>query len=196
MSDWSIERARQTYSIQHWSEGYFDADAQGRIVVRPRGAGGPSVALPEVVAEAERKGLKLPLLVRFSDILGDRLARLQGAFARAMGEYDYAGGYTAVYPIKVNQHLSVAGELVARGNEGFGLEAGSKPELVAVLALARPGSVVICNGYKDREYLRLALIGRRLGLEIFIVIEKPSELRAARRDSGWRPAPSRSSWRC
>ncbi len=179
MTDWSIERARHTWSIPHWGEGYFDVDATGRIVVRPRGAEGPAVVLPEVVAAAEKAGLKLPILVRFADVLGDRLGRLQSAFARAMAEYEYAGGYTAVYPIKVNQHRSVAGELVARGAQGFGLEAGSKPELVAVLALARPGSLVICNGYKDREYLKLALIGRKLGLNVMIVVEKPSELAAA-----------------
>ena len=179
MSDWSIDRARHTYSIQHWGEGYFDVGDGGLVTVHPRGAQGPSVALAEVVAAAEKQGLKLPVLVRFADVLGDRLQRMQAAFAQAMAEHDYTGGYTAIYPIKVNQHRSVAGELVARGEHGFGLEAGSKPELVAVLALARPGSIVICNGYKDREYLRLALIGRKLGLNVIIVIEKPSELRAA-----------------
>ena len=125
------------------------------------------------------RGSRLPLLVRFADILRHRLARLQGAFAQAMREWDYAGGYTAVYPVKVNQQKGVAGELARAGGDGFGLEAGSKPELMAVLALARPGSIVICNGYKDREYLRLALIGRKLGLRVFIVIEKPSELKPA-----------------
>jgi arginine decarboxylase len=177
--DWNIVRARQTYSVAHWSEGYVDIDAAGRTVVRPRGQQGSAVALTEVVAQAQQRGLKLPLLVRFADILGDKLGRMQQAFAKAMAEYDYAGSYTAIYPIKVNQHQAVAGELVARGEKGFGLEAGSKPELIAVLALARPGSTVICNGYKDREFLRLALIGRKLGLEIYIVIEKPSELRVA-----------------
>jgi arginine decarboxylase len=176
MSEWSIDRARRTYSIPHWGEGYFDVDAGGRIVVRPHGAGGPGIALPEAVDRALAGGMQLPLLLRFSDILGDRLRRLQGAFARAMADSDYTGGYTAIYPIKVNQHYGVAGELARQGGEGFGLEAGSKPELMAVLALAKPGSVVVCNGYKDREYIRLALIGRRLGLQTFIVIEKPSEL--------------------
>jgi arginine decarboxylase len=179
MSDWSIERARQTFSIAHWSEGYFDVGAGGRLVALPRGAGGPQVALARVVDDAQTQGLKLPLLVRFLDVLGDKLGRLQGAFARAMADHDYAGGYTAIYPIKVNQHASVVGELVARGEQGFGLEAGSKPELVAVLALSRPGGVVVCNGYKDREFIRLALIGRKLGLETWIVIEKPSELAMA-----------------
>jgi len=177
MTAWSIDHARKTYSIPHWSEGYFDVDAGGRIVVRPRGAGGPEVVLAEVVERALAQGGDLPVLVRFPDILGDRLGKLQAAFAQAMGEWDYAGGYTAVYPIKVNQHAGVAGTLASHAGEGFGLEAGSKPELMAVLALSRPGGLVVCNGYKDREYIRLALIGRKLGLQTFIVIEKPSELR-------------------
>jgi len=176
MPAWSLDRARHTYSIPYWSEGYYDVDAAGRMAVLPRGAGGPALALPEVVAQATDAGLKLPLLLRFSDILGDRLGKLQAAFGRAMADLGYEGGYTAVYPIKVNQHRGVAGELANAGGEGFGLEAGSKPELMAVLGLARPGSLVICNGYKDREFIRLALIGRKLGLETFIVIEKPSEL--------------------
>ncbi len=173
---WSIADARRTWSVAHWGEGYFDVGDDGTLRVRPRRADGPEIALPALVAAAQAQGLRLPLLVRFSDILRDRLARLQAAFAKAMREWDYPGGYTAIYPIKVNQQKGVAGELAASGGEGFGLEAGSKPELMAVLALARPGSVVICNGYKDREYVRLALIGRKLGLEIYIVIEKPGEL--------------------
>ena len=176
MSEWSIDRARRTYSIAHWGEGYFDIDAAGDIVVRPHGAVGASISLPEAVNRALDDGMQLPLLLRFSDILGDRLRRLQGAFAKAMDEFDYSGGYTAIYPIKVNQHYGVAGELARQGGAGFGLEAGSKPELMAVLALAKPGSVIVCNGYKDREYIRLALIGRKLGMQTFIVIEKPSEL--------------------
>jgi len=176
MPAWSLDRARHTYSIPYWSEGYFDVDEAGRMRVLPRGANGPSLALPEVVDQATAAGLKLPLLLRFSDVLGDRLGKLQAAFGRAMAELDYKGGYTAVYPIKVNQHRGVAGELASVGGDGFGLEAGSKPELMAVLGLAKPGSIVICNGYKDREFIRLALIGRKIGLKTFIVIEKPSEL--------------------
>ncbi|MFT3670038.1 MAG: arginine decarboxylase [Pseudoxanthomonas sp.] len=173
---WSTDRARTTYSIPHWAEGYFDVDAAGRIVVSPKGTQGPLVPLPEVVDAARAQGAKLPLLVRFPDILGDRLGKLQAAFAQAQAEWDYPGGYTAVYPIKVNQHRGVAGTLASHAGEGFGLEAGSKPELMAVLALSRPGGLIVCNGYKDREYIRLALIGRKLGLQTFIVIEKPSEL--------------------
>ncbi|MDE1893142.1 MAG: arginine decarboxylase [Xanthomonadaceae bacterium] len=173
---WTIDTARHTYATAHWGDGYVDVDDAGHIVMRPRGARGPALSLPGIVAQARAEGLRLPLLVRFPDILADRLARLQEAFANAIVDNDYAGGYTAIYPIKVNQQRGVAGELVAAGTHGFGLEAGSKPELMAVLAMARAGSIVICNGYKDREYVRLALIGRKLGLRVHIVIEKLSEL--------------------
>jgi arginine decarboxylase len=175
-NSWSTDTARHTYAVPYWGDGYVDVNDAGDIVMRPHGANGPAFSLPEIVGRARAEGLRLPLLVRFPDILADRLARLQGAFAKAIGEWNYAGGYTAVYPIKVNQQRGVVAELVAAGEHGFGLEAGSKPELMAVLAMARAGSIVICNGYKDREYIRLALIGRKLGLRIHIVIEKPSEL--------------------
>jgi arginine decarboxylase len=173
---WSLDRARQTYSVPSWADGYFDIDERGRMCALPKGPGGPKLALPEVLEQASKAGFKLPLLLRFSDILSDRLHKLQAAFRSAMDDLEYPGGYTAVYPIKVNQHLGVAGELAAVGGEGFGLEAGSKPELMAVLGLAKRGSLVICNGYKDREFIRLALIGKKLGLRSIIVIEKPSEL--------------------
>ncbi|MBB1088879.1 arginine decarboxylase [Lysobacter sp. SG-8] len=176
MTAWSPDQARKTYSIPHWSEGYFDVDGSGRVTVQPRGGEGPAVPLSTLVDEARGNGAKLPLLLRFPDILGDRLGRLQGAFAQAMADWNYAGGYTAVYPIKVNQHQGVAGTLASHRGEGFGLEAGSKPELMAVMALSRPGGLIVCNGYKDREYIRLALIGRKIGLDTWIVIEKPSEL--------------------
>ena len=175
-NSWNTDTARHTYAVPYWGDGYVDVNDAGDMVMRPHGANGPAFSLPEIVGRARAEGLRLPLLVRFPDILADRLSRLQGAFAKAIGEWGYAGGYTAVYPIKVNQQRGVVAELVAAGERGFGLEAGSKPELMAVLAMARPGSIVICNGYKDREYIRLALIGRKLGLRIHIVIEKPSEL--------------------
>ena len=183
MSDWSADQARKTYSIPHWSDGYFDVDGKGHIVVKPTGAAGPAVSLPQVVAAARANGARLPMLVRFPDILNQRLGKLQAAFAQAQADWDYSGGYTAVYPIKVNQHRGVAGTLAANHGEGFGLEAGSKPELMEVLALSRPGGLIVCNGYKDREYIRLALIGRKLGLQTFIVIEKPSELKLVLEES-------------
>jgi len=183
MSEWSPDQARRTYSIPHWADGYFDVDGAGRVIVRPTGEAGPAIALPEVVDAARANGARLPMLVRFPDILGQRLGKLQSAFAQAQQDWDYAGGYTAVYPIKVNQHRGVAGTLASHHGEGFGLEAGSKPELMAVLALSRPGGLIVCNGYKDREYIRLALIGRKLGLQTFIVIEKPSELKLVLEES-------------
>ena len=175
MTDWTIAQARRTYSVPHWSEGYVDVDAAGDVVVRPHGADGPTLSLPAVIAQAERQGLRIPLLLRFPEILGNRLQRLQAAFARAMADRHYAGGYTAIFPIKVNQQRDVVGALVRAGDSGFGLEAGSKPELMTVLAMSRGGTIV-CNGYKDREYIRLALIGIKLGLKVYIVIEKANEL--------------------
>ncbi len=174
---WDREAARQTYAMPYWSEGYFDIDDGGRVLACPQGTGGPVAALADVVAAARAEGLRLPLLLRFPEILQHRRGALQRAFAVAMQAHGYGGGYTAVYPIKVNQQRSVAGALAAGGAPpGFGLEAGSKPELLAVLGIAKPGSLVVCNGYKDAEYVRLALIGRRMGLDVVIVIEKPSEL--------------------
>ena len=179
---WNVDAARSVYSVPHWSDGYVDIDARGRAVMRPRGADGPAIALDDAVARARDGGLRLPLLLRFPDILLDRREKLRAAFADAMRTHGYGGGYTALYPIKVNQQRAVAGTLAqgpqtSRANgTRFGLEAGSKPELLAVLGLAQPGSLVVCNGYKDAEYIRVALIGRKLGLDVVVVIEKPSEL--------------------
>ncbi|UJJ60227.1 arginine decarboxylase [Rhodanobacter denitrificans] len=176
MSRWTTKRANQTYAIPHWSNGYVDVARSGHLLILPRRDKGAALDLPTIVNQATSEGLRLPLLVRFPDILADRLDHLRRAFAGAIEHANYPGSYIAVYPIKVNQQKSVVSKLVAAGEEGFGLEAGSKPELMAVLACARPGSVVVCNGYKDREYIRLALTGRKLGLRVHIVIEKLTEL--------------------
>ena len=176
MTDWSIERARQTYNVAHWSEGYFDVNATGQVLVKPRPQQANSINLTSLVEEIKGLHLNLPVLVRFIDILHDRVDSLCNSFAEAMQENDYRGGYTAIYPIKVNQQHSVVQEIVEHGAARVGLEAGSKPELMAVLGAARPGSMIVCNGYKDREYVRLALIGQQLGHRVFIVIEKRSEL--------------------
>lgn len=179
---WNVDAARSVYSVAHWSDGYVAIGDDGRAVMRPLGTDGPAIALDDAVARAKELGLRLPMLLRFPDILLDRRARLRAAFADAMRAHHYAGGYTALYPIKVNQQRAVAGTLAEgplsprAAGTGFGLEAGSKPELLAVLGLARAGSLVVCNGYKDAEYIRIALIGRKLGIDVVIVIEKPSEL--------------------
>ncbi len=176
MTDWSIDKARQTYNVAHWSEGYFDVNSAGQLEVSPRPQQGHRINLTDLVAELKDLHMSLPVLVRFTDILHDRVDTLCNSFTEAMQEIDYKGGYTAIYPIKVNQQYSVVQEIIGHGRDRVGLEAGSKPELMAVLGVARPGSPIVCNGYKDREYVRLALIGQQLGHRVFIVIEKRSEL--------------------
>ncbi len=183
MADWSLERARTLYNIPHWSEGYFDVGPGGRLLARPQGPEGPGVDLAALAEEVRAAGLPLPVLVRFLDILRHRVDALCGAFARAMAAEGYQGRHTAVYPIKVNQQRAVVEEILRHGGGRVGLEAGSKPELLAVLALSRPGALVICNGYKDREYVRLALLGRALGRRVHLVVEKLSELEHVLRES-------------
>ncbi|GGX99249.1 biosynthetic arginine decarboxylase [Litchfieldella qijiaojingensis] len=174
--------ARQTYNIDQWGSGYFDVDDHGRATVLPLGSETPGPALPlsSLATQLRQAGLRLPVLVRFTDILHDRVEQLCGAFDAAMTEEAYGGGYTAVYPIKVNQQRRVVEEILAtqeRGRDRVGLEAGSKPELLAVLALSGDGpSLIVCNGYKDREYVRLALMGEKLGHRVYLVVEKYSEL--------------------
>jgi len=170
------DAAVQTYGIARWGGGYFEIGPGGRLLARPQPSSPVTVDLYQVAHDIRAAGLGWPVLVRFTDILRDRVAALRGAFTRACAEFDYPGQYTAVYPIKVNQQRSVVEQILAGDAEGVGLEAGSKPELMAVLALSRPDGVVVCNGYKDREYIRLALIGRALGHRVYIVVEKPSEL--------------------
>ena len=175
---WNIEKARETYSLSHWGGDYFDVGENGHLQARPtRDPQHPAIDLHALSEEIAAAGLALPVLVRFTDILHDRVDRLSDAFATAMGTHEYAGRYTAVYPIKVNQERSVVREILHHGGQRVGLEAGSKPELMAVLALSsQDGGVIVCNGYKDREYIRLALMGQRLGHCVYIVLEKPSEL--------------------
>ncbi|MFZ1860741.1 MAG: biosynthetic arginine decarboxylase [Candidatus Competibacter sp.] len=174
---WTVAQAREVYNTARWGGGYFDIDEAGRVRARsPRWPSHPGVDLAVLAEDARALGYGLPVLVRFSHILHDRVDTLCDAFTAAIAELNYQGRYTAVYPIKVNQQRRVVGEIVRHGGARVWLEAGSKPELLAVLALSPSGGVVVCNGYKDREYIRLALIGRQLGLNLFIVIEKLSEL--------------------
>lgn len=177
MTNWTINDSRDLYNIAHWSGGYVDINAAGKLVVRPRrGTEGAGIDLDALANEIRAQGLSFPVLVRFADILRDRVDTLCGAFAKAIEHHEYGGCYTAVYPIKVNQHQSVVREILNYGGQRVGLEGGSKPELMAVLALSQRDGVIVCNGYKDREYIRLALIGRELGHRVFIVVEKINEL--------------------
>lgn len=174
---WTVAQAREVYNAARWGDGYFEIDDAGRVRARaPRWPGHPGVELSALAETLRTQGYDLPVLVRFNHILHDRVDTLCNAFAAAIADLDYRGGYTAVYPIKVNQQRRVVSEIVGHGGPRVGLEAGSKPELMVVLSLSQPGGVVVCNGYKDREYLRLALIGQQLGLKVFIVVEKLSEL--------------------
>jgi arginine decarboxylase len=166
----------QNYGIARWGAGYFGINERGHVSVRPRRRDEAAIDLHDLAIDIRREGLAWPVLVRFTDILHDRVSTLCEGFSAAMEEHGYSGRYTAVYPVKVNQQRAVIEEILRAGNECAGLEAGSKPELMAVLALSRPGGTIICNGYKDREYIRLALIGRQIGHRLIIVVEKPSEL--------------------
>jgi len=171
---WSIERSKQLYAIQQWGDGYFSINPKGHVSVRPRRDCDVDIDLFDIAQALQQQGMNLPVLVRFTDILCDRIARLQQAFDQARIAHDYRGHYTPVYPIKVNQQGNVVERIVSA--EHNGLEAGSKPELLAILGLAKSGGTIVCNGYKDRLYIRMALMGQLMGLSVFIVIEKPSEL--------------------
>lgn len=174
---WSLDTARQLYRIQHWGNGYFDINPAGHVAMQLPQKPGPQIDLYQFALKVHNEnGMRFPLLVRFVNVLHDRVQRLQTAFNRAIADAGQSSRYTAIYPIKVNQQRSVVQQILAGGGQQVGLEAGSKPELMAVLGSAPEGSTIICNGYKDREYLRLALIGRQMGHRIFIVVEKPSEL--------------------
>jgi len=157
----------QIYALPRWGEGYFHINAVGHLCARPDPEQLAAVDLVELAERAQCLGLSLPVLIRFNDILRHRVRALHGAFERARSSAGYRGRYTPVYPIKVNQQRSVVEQILRDGLSG--LEGGSKPELMAVLALSPPGGLVVCNGYKDREYIRLALIGLRLGLRLFIM---------------------------
>ncbi len=171
-----IRPVPENYGIRYWGEGFFGINAAGHASVCPRLREGEELDLYQIAQAVRETGLGWPVLLRFNDLLRQRVMELCEAFEAAATEIGYEGGYRAIYPIKVNQQRSVVEQVVAAGAQRVGLEAGSKPELMAVLAAAEPGSPVICNGYKDREYIRLALIGQRLGHPVYIVIEKPSEL--------------------
>ncbi len=185
MTEWNIEKARNVYSLAHWGNGYFDINDRGHVVARPNPRSGhPGIDLYALTREFAAHNLTLPVLVRFSGILQHRVDELCSAFAQACRAEGYQAGYTAVYPIKVNQQRSVVDALLVHGGDRVGLEAGSKPELLAVLARSRLTGIVVCNGYKDREYIRLALIGKQLGHRVFIVVEKLSELELVIQESG------------
>jgi arginine decarboxylase len=177
-SDWDVEAASATYNVDGWGSGYFSINSAGNVEAKPLKEAGGSIDLLEVVNEARARGLGFPLVIRFQDLLRHRVETVNRAFQAAMQEFGYRNEYRGVFPIKVNQLREVIEEIVDAGAQfHFGLEAGSKPELIAALAMHKdPESLIICNGYKDRAFLRTAMLGRRLGKSVIIVVEKFEEL--------------------
>jgi arginine decarboxylase len=177
--DWSIQSARTLYNIDRWGAKYFDINDEGHVVASPLQEAGIAVDITDVVEEAKARGLKFPLLIRFQDILRHRVEALNQAFRTSITEYNFQGTYRGVFPIKVNQLREVVEEILDAGRPfNFGLEVGSKPELFAGLALqSAPGSLIICNGYKDASFVRMALMGIKLGKTVIMVVEKLEELR-------------------
>ncbi|WP_199315546.1 MULTISPECIES: biosynthetic arginine decarboxylase [Oscillatoriophycideae] len=175
---WTIEDSEALYRIQGWGEPYFSINAAGRVTVSPKGERGGSLDLFELVNALKDRNLKLPLLIRFSDILEDRIERLNACFAKAIARYNYPGVYRGVYPVKCNQQKHLLEDLVRFGKpHQFGLEAGSKPELMIALAMLDTlGALLICNGYKDREYIETAMLAQRLGQTPIVVLEQVEEV--------------------
>ena len=176
--DWTIDDAISLYMIDRWGAGYFEVASGGEMTVAPLQAKGIAVPIIDVVREAQTMNLTTPILIRFQDLLRHRVETLNSAFVRAINDHNYRGVYRAVFPLKVNQLREVVEEILDAGRPfHHGIEVGSKPEIFAGLAVHQdPESLIICNGYKDRNYIRTALIGRKLGKKVIIVAEKVSEV--------------------
>jgi arginine decarboxylase len=177
-TEWDLESAISTYNVDGWGEGYFTVNGSGNVEARPLQENAGSIDLLEVVYEARARNLSFPLVIRFQDLLRHRVESINRAFQSAITEFGYRNQYRGVFPIKVNQLREVIEEIVDAGEQfHFGLEAGSKPELVAALAMQKDlESLIICNGYKDPAFIRIALLGRKLGKTVIIVAEKLEEV--------------------
>ena len=176
---WDIQAARDLYNITRWGAKYFDINSGGRVVALPLQEAGASVDITDVIEEAKGRGLKFPLLIRFQDLLRHRVESINLAFRNSIKEFNYQGEYRGVFPIKVNQLREVVEEILDAGKPyQFGLEVGSKPELFAGLALQnQTGGMIICNGYKDSDFIKMALLGIKLGRKVIMVVEKLEELK-------------------
>src|SRR6266850_2039109 len=177
-NEWDVDAAIATYNVDGWGGGYFTVNATGNVVAQPLQQNGGTIDILEVVNEARNRGLSFPLVIRFQDLLRHRVETVNRAFQNAITEFGYKNEYRGFFPIKVNQLREVIEEIVDAGLQfHFGLEAGSKPELVAALAMHKdPESLVICNGYKDAAFIRIGLLGCKLGKKVVIVVEKLEEL--------------------
>lgn len=178
LESWSTGKAEQYYGLKHWGGGHFSVDASGFMLVHPHG-GHATIRIHDIITEALSKGHKLPLTIRIQDLLRTRVVRLNELFSQAIREENYGGRYRGVFPIKVNQLREVVEEIQDAGAPyNYGFECGSKPELMIALAMHKdPEALLICNGYKDDAFIRMALSGRRLGKSIFLVVEQLSEVR-------------------
>ena len=179
MRKWRIEDSVELYNIDGWGNGYFSINEKGNVQVTPRKKNGNSVDLNELMRELYLRDVSAPVLIRFPEILDNRIEKISTCFSIASKEYGYEAQNYIVYPIKVNQMRQVVEELVSHGKRfNIGLEAGSKPELHAVLAInTDTNSIIICNGYKDESYIELALLAQKMGKQVFIVVEKINELK-------------------
>jgi len=177
MRKWSVEDSAELYNINGWGTGYFEINQKGNVTVQPN-KNFASVELIEIIEELQIKDVATPVLLRFPDILDSRIETISNCFETAAKEYEYKGNNFIIYPIKVNQMRPVVEEIVRHGKKyNIGLEAGSKPELHAVLAISTENSLIICNGYKDEDYIELALLAQKMGKQIFLVVEKTNELK-------------------
>ena len=178
MSEWTPGQSADLYRVDAWGAGFFSVSPDGNLLVHPKLAKGSEIDLTRLVSELERRGLRRPILIRFSDILATRIEGLARSFGEAIEEHEYSGRWRGVYPIKVNQQAQVVEEIIEFGAPyGVGLEAGSKPELLIALALLdTPDALLICNGYKDRAYVDTALLAQRLGRNPIIVIDRYREI--------------------
>src|SRR6267143_1265788 len=177
-TEWDVESAIATYNVEGWGNGYFTINSLGNVEAKPLKENGGCIDLLEVVNEARARSLGFPLVIRFQDLLRHRVESVNRAFQTAITEFGYRSEYRGVFPIKVNQLREVIEEIIDAGQQfHFGLEAGSKPELVAALAMHQdPESLIICNGYKDAAFVRIALLGCKLDKKVVIVAEKLEEL--------------------
>lgn len=175
---WKLSDAFETYRVNEWGKGYFGINSLGNVTVMPTKEPEASIDLKELIDQLQARGIQLPILVRFTDILRHRVSEIHAAFQKSIEEFDYKGKYCCVYPIKVNQQRQVVEEILDFGKPfQFGLEAGSKPELLAVMALTNGGNTpIICNGFKDEEFIHMTMLARKIGKNIIPVVEKFTEL--------------------
>ena len=175
---WTTQDSAKVYGVPIWSGGYFTVNKKGRVEAAPKGPNGPRLDLYKIITEMKGQNARLPLLIRFPDIVHSQMAKLASCFNQAIEEYGYKGSYQGVFPIKVNQQSYVVNDIIrAKSQPPFGLEVGSKPELLIALALAgSPERIIICNGFKDEGYIQTALLSSKTGQKIFIVVERLEEL--------------------